>query len=374
MASFRPDALDRLGLTARETRGAARGHRHRGRGRTRVGAVPEPARGPRAARAPGVQARACARPPTPSPGRSARARSPARRGPAGRSGSTNRGGYRGHLDTAASVHATPGSDPALSPVRAIACRRACSGSHARRRVGGHGRRRGSAAASDPGFVAELQPRLGGADTVHAYMLGVMDGRVCGAGRRSAGPASTTARLKTVAGAPCLPPCSPGAVDASGLRAELSAQTRTHVGGARTLRALLHLVQDLRALRQRLEAAAGDRGMVDEHVLAFVVGRDETKPGGRTSIQSAFCRRATPPHAAWRQERLKPCPGGRVASCPTRPCCTSSPATVRTTSTVRPVLDALKPAALPDHGLAKLEDAHGHIVYLRPAHVTFVESE
>ena len=56
-------------------------------------------------------------------------------------------------------------------------------------------------------------------------------------------------------------------------------------------------------------------MVDEHVLAFVVGRDETKPGGRTSIQSAFRRRATPPHAAWRQERLKPCPGGRVAVMP-----------------------------------------------------------
>jgi hypothetical protein len=49
-------------------------------------------------------------------------------------------------------------------------------------------------------------------------------------------------------------------------------------------------------------------------------------------------------------------------------------TVRTTSTVQAVLDALKPAALPDHGLAKLEDAQGHVVYLRPAHVTLVESE
>ncbi len=49
-------------------------------------------------------------------------------------------------------------------------------------------------------------------------------------------------------------------------------------------------------------------------------------------------------------------------------------TVRTTSTVRAVLDALKPVALPDHGLARLEDAHGHVVYLRPEHVTLVESE
>jgi hypothetical protein len=49
-------------------------------------------------------------------------------------------------------------------------------------------------------------------------------------------------------------------------------------------------------------------------------------------------------------------------------------TVRTTSTVQAALDALKPAALPDYGLARLEDAHGHVVYLRPEHVTLVESE
>ena len=48
-------------------------------------------------------------------------------------------------------------------------------------------------------------------------------------------------------------------------------------------------------------------------------------------------------------------------------------TVRTTSTVQAALDALKPTALPD-GLAKLEDAHGHVVYLRPERVTLVESE
>ena len=49
-------------------------------------------------------------------------------------------------------------------------------------------------------------------------------------------------------------------------------------------------------------------------------------------------------------------------------------TVRTTSTVQAALDSLKPAALPEYGLAKLEDAHGHVVYLRPEHVTLVESE
>ena len=38
------------------------------------------------------------------------------------------------------------------------------------------------------------------------------------------------------------------------------------------------------------------------------------------------------------------------------------------------LSALKPTALPDYGLARLEDAHGHVVYLRPEHVSLVESE
>jgi hypothetical protein len=49
-------------------------------------------------------------------------------------------------------------------------------------------------------------------------------------------------------------------------------------------------------------------------------------------------------------------------------------TVRTTRTVQAVLDALKPAALLDYGLARLEDAHGHVVHLRPEHVSLVESE
>src|SRR4051794_21523601 len=52
--------------------------------------------------------------------------------------------------------------------------------------------------------------------------------------------------------------------------------RVHVGGVQALRALLHLVLDLRALSERPKAAAGDRGMVDEHVLALVVGRDEAE--------------------------------------------------------------------------------------------------
>src|SRR5215204_3719923 len=48
--------------------------------------------------------------------------------------------------------------------------------------------------------------------------------------------------------------------------------RAHAGGARALGALLDVVLDLRALSQRLKAAAGDRGMMYEHVLALIVGR------------------------------------------------------------------------------------------------------
>src|SRR3954451_14157912 len=44
----------------------------------------------------------------------------------------------------------------------------------------------------------------------------------------------------------------------------------HVGGVRALGALLDLVLDLRALRERLKAAAGDRGVMHEHVLALIV--------------------------------------------------------------------------------------------------------
>src|SRR5579859_7495340 len=41
-----------------------------------------------------------------------------------------------------------------------------------------------------------------------------------------------------------------------------------------LGALLGLKRDLRALGQRLEAAARDRGVMDEQVLARIVGRDK----------------------------------------------------------------------------------------------------
>jgi hypothetical protein len=49
-------------------------------------------------------------------------------------------------------------------------------------------------------------------------------------------------------------------------------------------------------------------------------------------------------------------------------------TGHTVPAVQAVLDALKPAALPDYGLARLEDAHGHVVYVRPEHVSLVEFE
>jgi hypothetical protein len=56
VASFRTDALDRLGLTARETE-ALRAATVMERGRHRLGAVHQPSRRPRAARAAASQAR-----------------------------------------------------------------------------------------------------------------------------------------------------------------------------------------------------------------------------------------------------------------------------------------------------------------------------
>src|SRR3954463_8966491 len=47
-----------------------------------------------------------------------------------------------------------------------------------------------------------------------------------------------------------------------------------VGGRRALRTLLCVVAHLRALGQRLEAAALDRAVMHEQVLALVIGRDE----------------------------------------------------------------------------------------------------
>src|SRR5437764_11922342 len=48
----------------------------------------------------------------------------------------------------------------------------------------------------------------------------------------------------------------------------------HVGCGRALLALLGVVGHLCALGQRLEAVAGDRGLMDEQVLAAVIGRNE----------------------------------------------------------------------------------------------------
>src|SRR5215216_848174 len=60
----------------------------------------------------------------------------------------------------------------------------------------------------------------------------------------------------------------------GSRASGQNSDGAHVGGVRALGALFLLVFDLRALGKRLEAAAGDRGVVDEEVLASVVWFDE----------------------------------------------------------------------------------------------------
>src|SRR4051812_286423 len=48
----------------------------------------------------------------------------------------------------------------------------------------------------------------------------------------------------------------------------------NVGGVRSLRAVLGLERDLRALGQGVEARAADAGVMDEEVLPTVVGRDE----------------------------------------------------------------------------------------------------
>src|SRR5215217_8995531 len=58
------------------------------------------------------------------------------------------------------------------------------------------------------------------------------------------------------------------------RASAQSSNDAHVGGVRALGALLLLVFDLRALGKRLEATSGDRGVVDEEVLASVVWFDE----------------------------------------------------------------------------------------------------
>src|SRR3954467_1593877 len=52
--------------------------------------------------------------------------------------------------------------------------------------------------------------------------------------------------------------------------------RLDVRRVRALGPVLGVVADLRALSERLEAAAGDAGVVHEQVLALVVGRDEAE--------------------------------------------------------------------------------------------------
>src|SRR5204863_9765878 len=50
----------------------------------------------------------------------------------------------------------------------------------------------------------------------------------------------------------------------------------HVCCSRTLGPLLGVEADLRALGERLEAAALDGGVMDEEILAGIIGRDETE--------------------------------------------------------------------------------------------------
>src|SRR5215212_5220785 len=57
-------------------------------------------------------------------------------------------------------------------------------------------------------------------------------------------------------------------------ARIGALERLYVRRVRALGAVLGVVADLRTLGQRLEAVAGDAGVVHEEVLALVVGRDE----------------------------------------------------------------------------------------------------
>src|SRR5205807_8173582 len=77
----------------------------------------------------------------------------------------------------------------------------------------------------------------------------------------------------------------GASRAAGTRADRQVPPRSdrslglerlHVRGSRSLRALLRVVTDLRALGKRLEAVALDRAVVYEQVLAGVIGCDEAK--------------------------------------------------------------------------------------------------
>src|SRR5579859_1931174 len=89
-----------------------------------------------------------------------------------------------------------------------------------------------------------------------------------------------------------------------------------------LGALLGLKRDLRALGQRLEAAARDRGVMDEQVLARIVGRDKAvalvvaeplhgsswhvfPPGRSCAAKRGRCERATTTNAGTNSPSLSP---------------------------------------------------------------------
>src|SRR4051794_11681962 len=74
------------------------------------------------------------------------------------------------------------------------------------------------------------------------------------------------------------PCGPTSVAPRRLlaAARVWRLQRRDVGGLRPLVAGLGVIGDLRALGERLEAAGVDGAVVDEEVLATVVGRDEAE--------------------------------------------------------------------------------------------------
>src|SRR5205809_7703307 len=87
---------------------------------------------------------------------------------------------------------------------------------------------------------------------------------------------------------------------------LEALERLDVRGGGALGALLAVVAHLRALGERLEAAALDRAVVDEQILAVVIRRDESEallvaeplhgscghvvPPGKVTWKSGGCRK------------------------------------------------------------------------------------
>src|SRR5436190_16712511 len=66
----------------------------------------------------------------------------------------------------------------------------------------------------------------------------------------------------------------GLHEAAGRGRQLGLDDRLHVRGGGALGALLGVVAHLRAVSQRLEAAALDRAVMHEQILAGVIGCDE----------------------------------------------------------------------------------------------------